>query len=221
MRITSKWRRLARRFQQGDALASVGSDRDLRAHALDQLGRDLLVDLVVLEQQHPQAVRTGCPCSTPPPLAAAVSALPGLNSVTSVSTSIDFVTGFSRKPSMFSRSASSRTSSRPNAGHHHHCGLPAKGPVLLDPARGLQPVEARHPPIHEDDVERVVRRRAASRPRWPRRRRRPRRRARPRPVRASVRISRAEGLSSTTSALRRISSTAPRGRFRAHARTRT
>ena len=49
------------------------------------------------------------------PLAAAVSPPDGVNSVTSVSTSIDFVTGFTRKASMFSRSASSRTSSRPNA----------------------------------------------------------------------------------------------------------
>ena len=43
------------------------------------------------------------------------SSPPAAKTLTSVSTIIDLVTGFSRNPSSCSRSASSRTSSRPNA----------------------------------------------------------------------------------------------------------
>ena len=53
---------------------------------------------------------------------------------------------------MFSRSASSRTSSRPKAVTITTAGCLRMAGVALDEARGLQPVHAGHLPVHEDDV---------------------------------------------------------------------
>ncbi len=65
---------------------------------------------------------------------------------------MDFVTGFSRKPSSCSRSASSRTSSRPKAVTSTIAGRMSEGLVALDVPAGLEAVHAGHPPVHEDEV---------------------------------------------------------------------
>ncbi len=99
-------------------------------------------------------------CS-PSAAALAVLAVRRANTLTSVSTIMDLVTGLTRKPSSCSRSASSRTSSRPKAVTSTMAGGCFKRLVALDVAARLQAVHAGHPPVHEDDVVRVGRRRAA------------------------------------------------------------
>ena len=187
------------RRQRLDGLASVVGDLHRGARAFEQLDRDLLVDLVVLGQEDARAAQ--------PRLLFAVTRCAGgcrrrasAKTFTSVSTSIDLVTGLTRKPSSCSRSASSRTSSRPKAVTSTMAGCLRERLVALDVAAGLQAVHAGHPPVHEDDVVGVGRRRAAltaaiaSVPG-----RDGVHAARPRRSSGSGRISRAAGLSSTTS----------------------
>ena len=113
---------------------------DLRAHALEQLDRDLLVDLVVLGQQDPHAVQPAAVLSAAARWRRPSSALAGANSVTSVSTSIDLRDRLDQEAvDARAFSASSRTSSRPNAVTMTTPGLLLRAAVLLDPARGLEP----------------------------------------------------------------------------------
>ena len=108
-------RRRLRAIRQGlDRLASVVGDLHGGADAFEQLNRDLLVDLVVLGEQNARAQQPACRFLRHRAAAASPSS-GAANTLTSVSTSMDLVTGLTRKPSRPSRSASSRTSSRPNA----------------------------------------------------------------------------------------------------------
>src|SRR5262249_22803270 len=107
-------RRLRALRQDLHCLAAVRRDPHGRAGTFEQLDRDLLIDLVVLARRI-RARRSRRSCSFAGGLATAPPWRAPPKRFTSVSTIIDFVTGLTRKPSRWSRSASSRTSSRPNA----------------------------------------------------------------------------------------------------------
>src|SRR6266550_3462878 len=98
-----------------------------------------------------RAPRNRMACS---PFAVTVAASPSCaNTLTSVSMIMDLVTGLTRKPSNCNRSASSRTSSRPNAVTSTMAGG-CFNVSSLDVAARLQSIHARHAPIHEHDVVR-------------------------------------------------------------------
>ena len=108
-----EWRRLRAVGQNLHRLASVVGDRHRSARAFQQFDGDLLVDLVVLGEKDARAAQPRRLLASA--IAAGLPRPRSAKTFTSVSTIMDLVTGLTRKPSSCSRSASSRTSSRPNA----------------------------------------------------------------------------------------------------------
>ena len=123
--------------QRLDGFAAVVRDVHRGAGAFEQFDGDLLVDVVVLGQkdaraeEHPSARRRR-PASEPFP-----SRPRWRRRRPALSTSIDLVTGLTRKPSRWSASASSRTSSRPKAVTMMIAGWLLDGRVVLDEPRRL------------------------------------------------------------------------------------
>ena len=93
--------------------------------------------------------------------AAAAPSPPSAKTFTSVSTIIDLVTGFTQEAIELQPLGLLAHLFAAERRDQHDRRRMLQRLVALDVAAGLQAVHARHPPVHEDDVVRLGRRRAA------------------------------------------------------------
>ena len=140
-------------LEHPDGLPSVVGDRDPGPDALEKLDGDLLVDEVVLGQQDPDAPEPvrwrGFAGRAPGDLASSGFRREDRDERVDQHGLRDGLQQEARDVELLGLLAHLFPAERR---HHDHGRRLAEGRIALDPPRRLQPVDARHPPVHEDDV---------------------------------------------------------------------